>query len=1228
MQKVLNKMLWTLAVLYGVLCIPASGHAQTSEEPIIVLKSSIYENVGESNSFTLLIGGKEDGYIDVDCGWGTEEHEITQATYDATSGSWDGTMITCNVSKEGVVKIYGDASNIDVFNASGCYITELQMPQLTNLSFLDLSHNELQALDLTNFSNLLSLDISDNSFKTNSLKIGGNKPYLTILDVGRMENFDPDFNLSDYPNIVTFDAWANTGLTKLNPTGCTQLQKLSIDGTNVKELDVTQNTRLTILNISDTGIKSIDLSKNTYLQQLYCDHQSGSINTDVKLTSLDVTNNPNLVYLFASGNNLTEIDVTKNTYLQNLYLNNNKLTSINLDNNSQLINVEIRNNNFTFATLPLPDANWISYSYKQNTMDVTRSQLEGTVLDFSDKVLREGTTTTAALYSVNKTNPGVATALGEEYYTYENGKITLLKEISDSVYVAFANDAFPESEFTFYPLCTNNFMIKNATNYGQDDKTITFNTTAGTQISLGIGIYGATAENPKKFYIDYGNGEKVAYTTSSSSAPETPNASGTATSEDIAIYVPENEQITAFDMENIQLNSIDFTQAPSLRSLRLVNAGLNEIDLSWNNLLTKLELTGNHFQTLNIRGANDAYQKNLLSDINLSNNEIQDLTLNDRYSIQHLNLSNNNLTELSLKDADNMITLDVSGNQLTTVDINYCTKMTSLNVANNKVTSIVFPTEISLTTLNCENNDLTFATLPVIAGLSTYTYAPQNEVKIPTIGPGADLSVVANDNGQTTYVWKKSADNSTLVKGTDYNEENGITNFLEPIIGNKVYCEITNSAFNELTLKTSSIEAASMPTNVIATFTTTGAQTGTMVLSVKEDNTPIYIDWKGYGTEVKEYIVGTSPTTFTVESYEGANAKVYSYSEDDELTMFSIDNIPMSSIDASKLTQLTCFSVTSAGLSELKMPESPGITELILSGNNLSEIDLSKYTKLYYLSLSDNKFTTFNIDEAKYPELEHFYISSNLLTSITLNSQKLWSISLASNSLTEIDLSGVPETYQLSLAGNRLSHIDVSGLSKLKVLNLDRNKFKFSTLPLNNNYSTYTYTNQDPLEVNAVNGVVDLSSEAVINNTETVYRWFIDVPTYNDYGELEGEELYIDDEYKLENGVTTFLKPFDNVMCVLTNEQFPDALLYTPLMNIITTGISNVTSEENDRSIVIDGNSIRINASEDTAVRLYGINGALVSSTVIRNGECVIPNVTAGAYVITIGKSAYKVVVK
>lgn len=1230
MKMIKDKFLWLAMLLGAFMCLPLTAGAQTEEEPIMVIKTRVYEASGGAGSITLMLGATEDGYIDIDCGYGAIESEISQAYFDSETGSLKGTYISCNVSPEGMIKIYGDASKIDVFSAPECYLTEVQLEKLTNLEILDVSNNELTQLDLTRQSKLQSINVSGNPFNVKPLLIGGNKPDLMILDMGRMTGLDESFNLSDYPSLVTFDAWANAGLKRLDPTGCPKLSKISIDSTPVETLDVTQNKELTILNISDTRIRNIDLSQNTYLVQLYADHMSGSVNADVKLEKLDVTSNPNLVYLFASGNGFTELDITKNPLLQDLYINDNKLTSIDLTGKSNLLNLSIRNNNFTFATLPMPDENWLYYAYKQNEMPVARSQKVGTVIDLGDKVLREGTTTTAVLYKTNERNPSELTALGNDYYTYADGKVTLLKAVSDSVYVAFSNDAFPESAAGSYPLCTNKFMVKSEADYGQDDKVITFYAPAasseGAAVKFGLGISGATEQNPKKFYVDFGKG-KQEFAATSEYAPALPNADGT-TYGNVSIYVPEGELVTAFDMEDVTLNSIDVTAARSLRTLRLVNAGIygsDNIDLSWNSILESLVLTGNHFTSLNIRGANDALQKNLLHDIDLSNNEMTSVTLNDMRTIHNLNLSNNKLTELSLKDADYMLTLDVSNNMLGRIDINYCTQMTYLNVAHNKISSIVLPAEISLKELHCEYNALDFNTLPIISGLETYTFAPQNDITIAKIGPGCDLSRYNIEEATTVYVWKK-ADGTPLQKGSDYTEENGVAHFNAPIIGTKVYCEMTNSKFEGLTLKTTLIEAAAMPTNVIVSFVTAADQSGSLILRSSNENTPLYIDWSGTEADLTEYQVGTEPVTFNVTSRKGATVRVYTYSETNDLTVFNLGGLSLSSIDASKLNNLVLFGVQNAGLTEdnIVWPTSTSLGEMRLSGNNISSIDLTRYANLFDLNLTDNKLTSF--DASRYPNLQMLSIARNQLTSFTADNSQMWHLDLANNQLGEIDLTRLPAMHQMSLIGNQLSHIDVSQMKGLSVLYLDNNKFRPSTLPLNT-YTLYTCANQAPLEVDIVDGTVDLSSEAVVNGKETVYRWFVDKPTFDTEGNLVGEELIIDDEYLLDNGVTQFTRSIDNVMCVLTNEEFPNVYFYTDLIDI-KTGISNVTADGNNISIAVNGSDVTVNVAKDVAVRLATLDGALVRSARTVNGTCTLHNLVRGAYIIMVGNTAYKFAVK
>lgn len=1226
----MNKKIKSLMgiVLLSVLwiCLPQSVMAQ-EEEPIITLYTNLYKTSGSSNSCTIFIGGiKDKDYIDIDYGLGTVEQEVVPATLDPETGTWSGTSITLSVTSADVIKIYGDAENIAILNLDGCYIRQTDLSKLTNLEILYMNHNELESLDLSNIHKLKWVELSDNPINKGNLVIG-DQPDLLMLEIAQTGNLDPNFKMSNYPKLKVFTCWGNPGITSLDPSQCPDLIQLSLDGTSVETLDVSHNTNLQILNISDTRIKNIDLSKNIYLREFYCKHESGSVNTDIKLTDIDVTKNVNLVRLAASGNKLTSIDVSKNTYLQHLSLTNNNLKEINLDNNVNLYQVMIANNNFGFSTLPLPKDTWEDYDYYQKNIPVQKTYAEGTVIDFSDMILREGTTTTMALYQTDETNVNPVTALDESYYSFDatTGKVTLLKATTDSVYVAFANDAFPALTLDYMPLRTNKFIVKTADEYGKQTKAVTF-TTSESAINFKVGVIGASATEPKTFYVDFGNGEKVACTATSEDIPATYNVSRFRLgSGEITVYMPQDEQLSALDIENINLSSIDVSTSRSMKTLRLVNTKLPSIDLGWNRSLTSLEMTGNNFGTLSLCGVNYAYQKTLLGDINLSNNNLSSVALSDNnYTLHNVDLSNNKLTEISFKDADMMETLNLSNNQLTEVNVNYCSIMTKLDISNNNISSLVLPDDCALTELHCENNAFDFTNLPQLDGLKTFTYAPQHEVSIPQMGPGVDLSAHQVE-GNTVYRWENNG--ATLTKGIDYTETNGKFNFAPSLIGSQLKCYMTNDKYAGLTLVTSTFTVAAMPTNLIGSFTTTGNNTGTLTLRSYEDNNTICIDWNGDGTDLNYYTVGTVVSTFDIETKAGANAKVYTYDADNNLMVFNIKGIKMSDMDLSGMNELIGLTVTDAGLSSITWPQSNDFTELNITGNNFTSLDLGTHSpKMAMIIAGNNKIETF--DATPYNNIRVLSLYGNGLKSITLNNADLFQLDLAKNQLTSIDLSKVPSMNTLALTENQIETIDVSGLNYLAALYLDRNKFKFSTLPIDKGYSKYTYANQADIEVSEVDGKVDLSSEAIVNGKETVYRWFVGEPTVTDEGTLSGEELILDDEYSVVNGVTLFHIALNGLKCAMTNENFPNAVLYSSFVNVTKTGINGVT-DDNESNISVEGNTITAHASNNTDVRLYDINGMLIATANTGSEGTATFNVAkAGIYVVKSGTNTEKVAIR
>ena len=87
---------WAKGIALALMALVGFGSAAAQDsEPIITIKTNLYEQFGASNSCTVVIGGfAESDWIDVDCGAGTEEHELVRATYDADRGAYTATTIT------------------------------------------------------------------------------------------------------------------------------------------------------------------------------------------------------------------------------------------------------------------------------------------------------------------------------------------------------------------------------------------------------------------------------------------------------------------------------------------------------------------------------------------------------------------------------------------------------------------------------------------------------------------------------------------------------------------------------------------------------------------------------------------------------------------------------------------------------------------------------------------------------------------------------------------------------------------------------------------------------------------------------------------------------------------------------------------------------------------------------------------------------------------------------
>lgn len=1160
--------------------------AQESETPIITFKTAVYDNVGAENAFHFCVGAKQKTYIDVDFGFGPVEVEVDVANFDQSTSAMTATSISGSVSAEGSVKIYGDASLIDYLDFEGIYATEMDLSKVNEVEILNLNHNELKALDLSNLTKLQAAYISDNPFTTSPLVIGKNKPDLTILEISNVGAIDQNFDISDYPGLISFDAYATHSLRKITPAGCPDLKRLSIDCTSVSTLDVSKNAELLILDIGETAITDIDLSQNTKLQQFFCSHNGGWM-SDYKISTLDLSKNTNLIYLMCPGNNLTTLDVSNNTKLQTLFCNQNYLTTIDISNNQQLNSVNISNNLMDFNTMPLPRDEFIDYYYYQRRLPVERSYAVGMEIDMSDRVIRPDSETWFALFERQRDADGTPAdvELPEDYYTFENGKVTLLKETQDSVYLAFANSLFPA-----YDLQSTLFKVKSVEDYGKDNVAATMRLRPGTkQIELGIGMQGATPENPKKFSIDFGDGNPVEFTTTTNVLPAEPNVtSAISASRPITIYMPEGEALSAFGIDNIGLVSIDVSPSATITDLSITNCKLSSIELEYNCMLTNLDLSGNNLTSIDLESIDGSTVKYSLRKMNLSNNKLTSVTPGLLYCTE-VDLSNNQLEEITLLKATNLQTLNLSNNKLATVAIQDLESIKNLNLSNNLLSEIIIADYIEFDNLNISGNRFPMSTLPKDPQAQTYVYAPQQEWIIPAKAPSIDLAIQMLDDA-TVYTWH-TADGKEI-SGEDKILQNnpGIFQLLDTSLG-KIYCTFTNPAFPDFTgenaYRTSEVEVAEKPTQTICTFKTLADGIGELGLVGKQQSNNIFIDWEGNGY-LKEYVFTNEVTNFEVNVHANAEVKVYAYEKECGVSVFSLGAGPLEYIDASDLSELIHFSLYGSHLDidKIKLPKAD-LIELVISGGELTSTDfLKEYPNIYLMNLSDNKLES--IDLSILPKLKAMFLSLNELTSIKIDNPLLDQLAANGNKLTEIDLSGAPEIHDLWLFDNDLHTIDVEGLDNLHTLDISMNHFDFLTLPPVSSVNKYYYGNQKPIEAEIIDGKVDLSGYGA----ET-FLWFIDSPYYDETtGELYGEALEEGDEYTIEEGVTTFKKDFKHVMCVLQNPKFPDLDLYTNFIDVsVDSAINEIESDDAAPATIYDLQGRKV---VNPKRGLYIVNGKVV----------------------------------
>lgn len=1166
MKKIITLFLLLLATL------SLSVMAQSSEEePMMTLKSHRYQTAGPDNLFQFSIMSRMDignSPISVDFGDGTGRHSYVVSS-DGSIGEDEsddsvlsgGTVVSGSVGPTGVVKVWGNPEHFDYLDVHGSEVYDLDICRMTRLSILSVGHNEIARLDVSNMPYMQYLDLKDNPFNE-GLTIGDFHPglqYLNINQLGDHALASGTVDLSPFPMLKIFTAWDSKCLKTLDVTQNEQLVQISVDNSGLSTLDVSQNPYLLILNVSDCGFSSLDVSNNEYLTELYVANE-GQSSSAHKLHEINLEGNPHLQRLFVDGNRLTSLDLSNQSNMVSVYAANNMLTSVTgLEMIDSLAYLDVSGNCFDFVTLPYVDPLTFFYYDLQQDLKVDNEYKEGTTLDLSSRLMRDVFQTYCTLCAIPESGIEEPIPLTEGVdYTFNRGKITFLRPQSEKVVGYFVNEILDG-----VTLQTSPFWVRSTADFGKPVEHLSFipSATGPGNVDFYIGVDGDEEET---IYVNFGNGELTTYTVP---AHELLHIQGSAAGT-VRIYGRIEQPVSTFLCDGMPLMGIDLSHARYLRKLQIRNAGLEQIDLSWNSQLQSLDLSHNQLTSLNLNGVNDLHHKNLLTEVDASYNllsEFQDIT---SLTVLYLNLQHNELKHLSLNDYEHLLSLNLSWNKLEEISLSDCFDLAYLDLSHNLLRDIDFSACPQLQEANVAYNDMRFSSLPHSQEIATYLYAPQNMIMIAANSMLVSLRDEAEVDGVSTlYTWR-DIEGNLLVDGVDYTLNQGKTVFLEPAVGKHVYCELSNDLFPDLSgdnvLRTTVVRVMGKPNYTVASFTTpVGGQHAQLSLAAKNPNTYLYIDWGN--DDMMEYRLQELYTLYSATTVEGAEVKVYSYeAPDGNLHVFSIDSVSMTGVDVSQLHSLYCLTLQNAGLTEIDLSQNTGLGELNLDGNELESIDLSHNPNLYYLILSRNHLT--QVDFSQNHNIAWLALSDNELTSLDCSQiPNVYSLALTRNNLTELDVTPLNDMRQLFVSQNQLSQIDLSGHSYMEVVDLSHNRFTLATLPLPGSYYVYFYGDQAPVEIECVDGKVDMSDMAVLGDVASNFYWF------------EGElELYYDDaddlqlynyefvegvDFSVANGVTSFFAPHPAVTGYIQNDNFPDIILLTKTISVTAdpSGIENLT---------------------------------------------------------------------
>ncbi len=404
-----------------------------------------------------------------------------------------------------------------------------------------------------------------------------------------------------------------------------------------------------------------------------------------------------------------------------------------------------------------------------------------------------------------------------------------------------------------------------------------------------------------------------------------------------------------------------------------------------------------------------------------------------------------------------------------------------------------------------------------------------------------------------------------------------------------------------------------------------------------------------------------SATSFTIEApeayefYISSGAKIPSLdmSKCPKLKTFTCYNMSqLSQLTLGKQDSLAHFAVTGSQLPGLKFENYPLLSDVTFHTSPLATyLEFVNCPVLTKITANSNGFESFAI--ANQPKLTSINVNQNPLKSLTLDVPSLTALYCDATQLKSVDLSKLTSARTVWLRNGVLENITLSqeaAENTLTNLDVSNNCFTLVDLPPRgkamqpkssyqtpSNYYAPQQNPQIPTNLN-VGDKIDMSKYAYgrLFATDSV------VPSEIKWTTIFDEDLEEGVDYKVENGVYTFLKAQDDsVACTVTNSEFSWFKNYTDTRGTVHDYriITNYTLISQPTGIdgVTTGAKAVVRAAGNQAIAVSGANGAQVvvadlAGRVVWNArlsnDATLAVPASGLYVVAVGSERFKVLVK